>query len=161
MRQHLVWLLLSAILWLGNVGFESATDDTVCVRRDEALANAAALLGVAEEDLARALSERTLSAGAALGFSVGFSRSGAVLALLRWVAWAVLTAGGTCCNKECRAVNPLLCSPSSRGSVQSIFASAGAEGLMLQILPRSSNHPGIIEYYCMRGITKKGPWQTD
>ena len=61
--QHLVWLLLSAILWLGNVGFEKATDDTVSVRRDEALANAAALLGVAEGDLAQALSERTLSAG--------------------------------------------------------------------------------------------------
>ena len=68
--QHLVWLLLSAILWLGNVGFEPASDDTVAVRRDEALANAAALLGVGEAELAKALSERTLSAGGGSGMPV-------------------------------------------------------------------------------------------
>ena len=59
-----MWLLLSAILWLGNITFDKTSDDTVTVRSDEALANAAELLSVREEDLARALSERTLSAGA-------------------------------------------------------------------------------------------------
>ena len=64
--QRWVWLLLSAILWMGNITFEKTSDDTVTVRADEALANAAELLSVREEDLARALSERTLSAGALL-----------------------------------------------------------------------------------------------
>lgn len=61
--QGLVWLLLSAILWLGNIEFESAGDDSVTVRRDEALVNAAELLSVDEDELATALCERTLSAG--------------------------------------------------------------------------------------------------
>ena len=59
-----MWLLLSAILWLGNVEFDSSGDDSVMVRRDGALANAAALLNLDEDELATALSERTLTAGA-------------------------------------------------------------------------------------------------
>lgn len=50
-------------MWLGNVEFESAGDDSVTVRRDEALTNAAELLNVPEDELATALCERTLSAG--------------------------------------------------------------------------------------------------
>ena len=61
--QKQVWLLLSAILWLGNIEFDSAGDDMVTVRRDEALANAAALLNLDEDELAPALSERVLTAG--------------------------------------------------------------------------------------------------
>ncbi len=61
--QGLVWILLSAILWLGNIEFDSAGDDSVTVRRDEALINAAELLSVDEDELATALCERTLSAG--------------------------------------------------------------------------------------------------
>ena len=61
--QKQVWLLLSAILWLGNIEFDSAGDDMVTVRRDEALANAAALLNLDEDELATALSERVLTAG--------------------------------------------------------------------------------------------------
>jgi myosin heavy subunit len=71
--QRWVWLLLSAILWLGNITFEQTSDDTVTVRSDEALANAAELLSVREEDLARALSERTLSAGALLAAETAFA----------------------------------------------------------------------------------------
>ena len=61
--QKQVWLLLSAILWLGNIEFDRAGDDSVTVRRDEALANAAELLNLDEDELATALSERTLTAG--------------------------------------------------------------------------------------------------
>ena len=61
--QKQVWLLLSAILWLGNVEFDSAGDDSVTVRRDEALANAAELLNLDEDELATALTERLLTAG--------------------------------------------------------------------------------------------------
>ena len=61
--QRQVWLLLSAILWLGNVEFDSAGDDSVTVCRDEALANAAELLNLDEDELATALSERVLTAG--------------------------------------------------------------------------------------------------
>ncbi len=61
--QKQVWLLLSAILWLGNIEFDSAGDDSVTVRRDEALANAAELLNLDEDELATALTERTLTAG--------------------------------------------------------------------------------------------------
>jgi myosin heavy subunit len=64
--QKQVWLLLSAILWLGNIEFDSAGDDMVMVRRDEALANAAALLNLDEDELATALSERVLTAGGLL-----------------------------------------------------------------------------------------------
>lgn len=61
--QKQVWLLLSAILWLGNVEFDSVGDDSVTVRRDEALANAAELLNLDEDELATALTERMLTAG--------------------------------------------------------------------------------------------------
>lgn len=61
--QKQVWLLLSAILWLGNIEFDSAGDDSVTVRRDEALANAAELLNLDEDELATALTERMLTAG--------------------------------------------------------------------------------------------------
>ena len=64
--QRQVWLLLSAILWLGNIEFDSAGDDSVTVRRDEALANAAELLNLDEDELATALSERVLTAGPSL-----------------------------------------------------------------------------------------------
>ncbi len=64
--QRQVWLLLSAILWLGNVEFDSAGDDSVTVRRDEALANAAELLNLDEDELATALSQRVLTAGQSL-----------------------------------------------------------------------------------------------
>jgi hypothetical protein len=71
MVQGLVWVLLSAILWLGNVEFDSAGDDSVTVRRDEALTNAAQLLSVPEDELVTALSQRSLSAGVAQSTSVG------------------------------------------------------------------------------------------
>jgi len=61
-----VWRLLAAILWLGNVDFEGEEDAAVAAPA-EALANAAALLGVAEPALATALTERVLSAGARPG----------------------------------------------------------------------------------------------
>ena len=64
--QRQVWLLLSAILWLGNIEFDSAGDDSVTVRRDEALANAAELLNLDEDELATALSQRVLTAGQSL-----------------------------------------------------------------------------------------------
>ena len=64
--QRQVWLLLSAILWLGDIEFDSAGDDSVTVRRDEALANAAELLNLDEDELATALSERVLTAGPSL-----------------------------------------------------------------------------------------------
>ena len=63
-----MWLLLSAILWLGNIEFDSAGDDSVTVRRDESLANAAELLNLDEDELATALSERTLTAGMLYAF---------------------------------------------------------------------------------------------
>jgi len=63
-----VWLLLSAILWLGNIEFDRAGDDSVTVRRNEALANAAELLNLDEDELATALSERTLTAGMLYAF---------------------------------------------------------------------------------------------
>ena len=63
--QARVWRLLAAILWLGNVEFEGE-EDAVCAAAGEALANAAALLGVGEAALATALSQRVLSAGAPL-----------------------------------------------------------------------------------------------
>lgn len=61
--QSQVWVLLAAILWLGNIEFDPAGEDSVTVRRDEALTNAAELLSVPEHELATALSERSLSAG--------------------------------------------------------------------------------------------------
>jgi len=64
--QAAVWRLLAAILWLGNVDFEGEEDAAVAAPA-EALANAAALLGVAEPALATALTERVLSAGARPG----------------------------------------------------------------------------------------------
>lgn len=63
-----MWLLLSAILWLGNIEFDRAGDDSVTVRRNEALANAAELLNLDEDELATALSERTLTAGMLYAF---------------------------------------------------------------------------------------------
>ena len=64
--QNQVWVLLSAILWLGNIEFDPAGDDSVTVRRDEALANAAELLNLDEDELATALTERMLTAGTLL-----------------------------------------------------------------------------------------------
>ena len=61
--QDQVGVLLSAILWLGNIEFDPAGDDSVTVRRDEALANAAELLNLDEDELATALTERMLTAG--------------------------------------------------------------------------------------------------
>lgn len=58
-----MWRLLAAILWLGNVDFHGE-EDAAAVAPGEALANASALLGVAEAALATALSQRVLSAGA-------------------------------------------------------------------------------------------------
>ncbi len=58
-----MWRLLAAILWLGNVEFQGE-EEAVAAAPGDALANAAALLGVSEPALATALSQRVLSAGA-------------------------------------------------------------------------------------------------
>ncbi|KAK9810086.1 hypothetical protein WJX72_004563 [[Myrmecia] bisecta] len=62
-KQANIFQLLAAILWLGNIEFDVKTDDSVTVRRDAPLANAAALLQCSEDALASALSTRKITAG--------------------------------------------------------------------------------------------------
>lgn len=56
--------LLSAILWLGNVRFEVAAEERVLAAQDEALRNAASLLGVSKIALSSAITSRNIVAGA-------------------------------------------------------------------------------------------------
>ena len=67
--QDHMFTLLAAILWLGNVEMRGKRgtgggDDTVEVVVGPALSTAAALLGVPEAQLVKALSKRNISAGA-------------------------------------------------------------------------------------------------
>ena len=59
-----LWKILSAILWLGNIEFERLSDDSVSIKEgDEALENAATMLGVAARSLEAALTTRRMQAG--------------------------------------------------------------------------------------------------
>ena len=63
-----MFTLLSAILWLGNIEMRGKRgtgggDDTVEVVPGPAVTTAAALLGVPEASLIKALSKRNISAG--------------------------------------------------------------------------------------------------
>jgi myosin heavy subunit len=62
--QELMFSLLSATLWLGNVQYRTKTADSVEVVPSVALSTAAALLRVPEERLVFALSKRKITAGA-------------------------------------------------------------------------------------------------
>lgn len=61
--QELMFSLLSAVLWLGNIQYRVKTADSVEVVPSEALSTAAALLRVPEERLVFALSKRKITAG--------------------------------------------------------------------------------------------------
>ncbi len=53
----------AGILWLGNVQFDAGPDESVMVRTDQALNNAAALLECDPSDLAKVLSSKVINAG--------------------------------------------------------------------------------------------------
>mmetsp|Transcript_18537 Transcript_18537/g.55885 ORF Transcript_18537/g.55885 Transcript_18537/m.55885 type:complete len:757 (+) Transcript_18537:318-2588(+) len=61
--QTLMFELLSAILWLGNVSYRHKTADSVEVVDSPALTNSAALLRVPVDQLTHALSKRKITAG--------------------------------------------------------------------------------------------------
>lgn len=61
--QELMFSLLSATLWLGNIQFQRKTADSVEVVPSAALSTAARLLRVPEERLVFALSKRKITAG--------------------------------------------------------------------------------------------------
>lgn len=67
-RQHRIWRILSAILWLGNIQFEVSPHNSDAVNisggiTNKALVTAATLLGVDAESLAIALTRRRMKAG--------------------------------------------------------------------------------------------------
>ena len=64
LSQELMFSLLSATLWLGNIQFQRETADSVDVVPSAALSTAARLLRVPEERLVFALSKRKITAGA-------------------------------------------------------------------------------------------------
>ena len=64
--QELMFSLLSATLWLGNIQFQRKTADSVDVVPSAALSTAARLLRVPEERLVFALSKRKITAGASI-----------------------------------------------------------------------------------------------
>lgn len=61
--QGRVWRLLAAILWLGNIEFKEAGDDSVTIADGEALHHASALLRVPADALASVLSSRVITVG--------------------------------------------------------------------------------------------------
>lgn len=67
-KQSRVWRILSAILWLGNIQFETCPDNSDAVSisgglDDKALVTAATLLGVPTESLSISLTRRQMKAG--------------------------------------------------------------------------------------------------
>ena len=70
--QHLVWLLLSAILWLGNVGFEpdERRHGWRCAATRRSRTRPRCWASAEDRARASALSERTLSAGGGPGMPV-------------------------------------------------------------------------------------------
>jgi len=62
-QQLIMWKVLSAILWMGNIEFEATSDDSVKVLPGTALENAANLLGVTSESLEASLTTRKMVAG--------------------------------------------------------------------------------------------------
>ncbi|KAF1866956.1 hypothetical protein Lal_00018342 [Lupinus albus] len=62
--QELVFKLLAAILWLGNISFNVADNENhIEVVKDEAVTTAALLMGCSSEELMTALSTRKIQAG--------------------------------------------------------------------------------------------------
>ncbi|KAK9674026.1 hypothetical protein RND81_12G206000 [Saponaria officinalis] len=62
--QESVFAVLTAVLWLGNISFQSIDNENhIEVLADEALTAAASLMGCSEQDLSLALSTRKILAG--------------------------------------------------------------------------------------------------
>ena len=96
--QELMFGLLSAILWLGNVQYQQRTADSVEVVPGPALSKAATLLRVPEDQLVFALAKRKIMAGEApLQVYIPFAKSAMGQRLNLGTAASASTSEGISC----------------------------------------------------------------